>query len=61
MLRLYKPQMVFFIEKIRLKKNRDCSTKYDFPYGFEVGADRTKGGIYLAWKSGIIVFYENIL
>lgn len=49
MLKLYKPRLVFFMKKkLDTKRMEVVRRKCGFDFGFEVGADGSTVGIYLA-------------
>lgn len=52
--------MVFFMEtKLDIRRMEDVRQKCDFLRGFEVGANGTKGGLFLAWKDNCSVSLKS--
>ncbi|XP_017648047.1 uncharacterized protein LOC108488269 [Gossypium arboreum] len=60
LLKQHKPQMVFFMEtKIDGKRMEKFQRRYGFENGIDVGAEGSRGGICMAWKTGITVVLKN--
>ncbi|KAA3466257.1 reverse transcriptase [Gossypium australe] len=59
-LKLYKPQLVFFMEtKINKNKMESVKRRYSFINGIKVGAEGSKGGLCLVWKDEVDIILQS--